>query len=113
MRKTLTLVAAGLFVLALAPKTEALTLTFDTVFSGNTPSGASPYLTATFTDGAANTVNVSLQASLDSTEFLSDIEFNLNPALAATFPPSGAATLTLNYSDADATAPAFSVRQRH
>jgi hypothetical protein len=102
MRKTLTVIAAGLFVLAFAPRTEALTLTFDTVFSGNTPNSTSPYLTATFTDAGANTVNVTLQGSLEnSSEFFSDIEFNLDPNL-----PLG--TLTLNYGDSDATQPAFS-----
>jgi len=102
MRKTLTVIAAGLFVLALAPKTEALTLTFDTVFSGATPSGSSPYLTATFTDAGSNTVNVTLTGSIDAGEFYTEMGFNLDPALS-----TASGDWTFNYSDGDAGAPSF------
>ena len=104
MRKTLTVVAAGLFVLALAPKTEALTLTFDTVFSGFTPSGSSPYLTAQIDNTATtNTVNFTLTESIDAGEFYTEIDFNLTGV------STNLADYTLVYADADATQPAFNV----
>jgi len=88
----------------LAPKTEALTLTFDTVFSGAIPSGTSPYLTAQIDNGAANTVNFTLTGSLaDASEFFTEIDFNLTGV------STNAADYAFNYADTDATAPTFDV----
>ena len=81
MKKILTGIAIGLFALATAPKAQALTLTFDTVFSGFSPAGSSPYLTAELTVVDATHVDLTLTASLDAAEFINTLYFNFDPAL--------------------------------
>ncbi len=52
----------------------------NTVVTGSTPSGPSPWATATFTDNGANTVNLnmSFNSGGDSTEFISKWLFNFS-----------------------------------
>jgi hypothetical protein len=58
-----------------------LTYTLNTVFNGATPTSTSPWLTATFTNGATDHVTLTLAASLNvSSEFFSDLEFNVSPS---------------------------------
>jgi hypothetical protein len=59
-----------------------LTYTLDTVFNGDTPTSTSPWLTATFTNGATTDhVTLTLAAHLNvSSEFFSDLEFNVSPS---------------------------------
>ena len=61
------------FFLAIPLPTQADTLTYNLnyVFSGQTPSGPSPWLTATFTDTGLNTVRLTMDASgLSGSEFV-------------------------------------------
>jgi len=58
-----------------------LTYTLNTVFNGDTPTSTPPWLTATFTNGAANHVTLTLAANLNvSSEYFSDLEFNVSPS---------------------------------
>jgi hypothetical protein len=63
-----------------SPASAAFTLNLDASYNGVTPSGTPPWLTATFTDTGANQVTLQLDSKLSSTEFFSDIAFNLDPA---------------------------------
>jgi len=75
---------SGLLMASEAPAVP-LTYTLDTVFNGDTPTSTSPWLTATFTNGATDHVTLTLAAHLNvSSEFFSDLEFNVSP----TFVPS-------------------------
>lgn len=62
-----------------------VTYYFNGVFSGASPSGTSPWLSATFADGGtAGHVTLTMDASnLSSGEFVSDFFFNLDPSLQA------------------------------
>lgn len=76
----------GLLVLTFAPSPAgATTLTFNlnTVFSGNTPAGPTPWLIAQFRDGAncapacaAGTVQLVLTSNLTSGQFTTEWDFN-------------------------------------
>jgi hypothetical protein len=79
--------ATGLVILS-APLAQASTLTFDfaTTYSNTTlPGGPAPWLTATFNDATAsagNDVRLTLTAGgLTGSEFISNVYFNLNPAI--------------------------------
>ncbi|MHB8535826.1 MAG: VPLPA-CTERM sorting domain-containing protein [Sulfuricaulis sp.] len=76
---------AGLLALCIPPFTQAATVTFnyDTLISGSTPAGTSPWITATFDDGGTSgTVTLTMSASgLVPSENISGMYFNLNPAL--------------------------------
>lgn len=83
--KTLGILAAAL--VAGGAFADTVTMTLDREFSGATaPSGPAPWLTATFTDTAANTVRLDLTraTTLGVNEFISTWLFNVNPVLAPT-----------------------------
>ncbi len=68
---------------------DTLTFNYDVVFSGDTPGGSAPYLTATFDDTAdtfgANSVRLTMSAgNLVEKEFISEWYFNFDPALNPT-----------------------------
>lgn len=72
--------------LAPAPAEAVLTFEFNTEFSGaSTPSGTAPWLTATFSDAGVGVVTLSLVSDLEaSSEFFSEVSFNLDPAFNPT-----------------------------
>ncbi len=54
---------------------------FGDTFSGTSPAGTAPWLTATFHTVSTGTVTLTLNSQLQSsTEFISDVYFNTNPA---------------------------------
>lgn len=75
----------GLAVLTLASifgsapaQAGSVTYTLNTAFNGGTPTSTPPWLTATFADNGADTVRLTLTASLNvATEFISDVAFNV------------------------------------
>ncbi len=76
------------FAAAGQAKAATNTFDFDVVFSGETPGGSGPYLTATFDDGAADAgydVRLTVHAgNLDpGLESATKLYFNLDPALDA------------------------------
>ena len=87
MRRILlgTMLFAAISLLPTAARASTLTITLDQVFSGNTPNSSSPYLIATFLDGAnciggacaAGTVQLLLTSSLEAAgEFVTEWDFN-------------------------------------
>src|SRR6266481_855639 len=82
-------------VLAFSPRVGASSITydFDHTFSGVSPAGPTPWLTAVFSDSGANSVQLTLAApGLTGSEFVKQWYFNLNPALNASqlnFTPAG------------------------
>src|SRR5690606_3209112 len=59
-----------------------LVIEYNSVVTGGTPSGAGPWLRATFTDVTAGTVKLKLENLVNSaSEFISNVYFNINPAL--------------------------------
>jgi hypothetical protein len=84
MKKYLILFLALGLGLARAPTVQAtpVTVTYDYMYTyaGTAPSGPAPWLTATFTDVAPNTVDLLLStAGLTGTEFVSNWYFNVDP----------------------------------
>jgi hypothetical protein len=64
------------------PAHADLALGFGSTFSGTSPSGTAPWLTATFHSLATNNVQLTLASDLQSsTEFISSVFINLDPAL--------------------------------
>jgi hypothetical protein len=58
-----------------------LTYSLNTVFNGSTPTSTSPWLTATFANGATDHVTLTLAAHLNvASEYFSDLEFNVSPS---------------------------------
>ena len=78
-----TVVAVLLTAAALSPAAALpLVFSYSTVFNGVAPTSAPPWLIATFTQSGANTVDLALQASLETaSEFAAEVAFNLNPVL--------------------------------
>jgi hypothetical protein len=77
---------ATVFSVALAGQSSAATSTFnfDVTFSGMSPGGTTPYLTAIFDDsyGDANTVRLFIDVlNLDSTSSVTHLYFNFDPSL--------------------------------
>ena len=71
MKKLFLLITLVVGVIAFALPAQALTFGLDTVFSGDTPGGSPPYLTATFENDGVNKVEMTLDASnLVGTEFV-------------------------------------------
>lgn len=75
-----------IFVSSMTGQAKAATSTFnfDVTFSGMSPGGTTPYLTATFDDsfGDANTVRLFIDVlNLDSTSSITHLYFNLDPLL--------------------------------
>ena len=70
----------------LPARATELSLPLDTVFSGDTPAGSPPWLTATFNDGgSAGTVLLTMSATnLTGSEFVDKWYFNLDPTLNST-----------------------------
>jgi hypothetical protein len=69
-------------MLVCAGMTQAadLNLDFSNVFSGDSPSGNSPWLTANFAQNGTNHVTLTMTADLqDTREFIGNIYFNLDP----------------------------------
>jgi hypothetical protein len=88
--KNLALSALAVGVLVGAPQAvsaNTITIALTTEFSGaDTPGGTSPYLTAIFDDfDGSGVVQLTLDATnLIGSEFVTEWDFNLNPALDAT-----------------------------
>ena len=80
MRKCLLLLAVLLCV-ARPPTAQAtVTFSYDYTYSGTSPVGTAPWLTATFTDAGKDTVNLVLStAGLTGKEFVSNWYFNVDP----------------------------------
>jgi len=85
--KTISLTLA-VFALAAPLQASVAIFQLNTEFSGATdPQGTAPWLTATFDDsfGGPNTVRLTISAAnLVSSEFASELSFNLNPAFDPT-----------------------------
>jgi hypothetical protein len=82
MRKNLMVVGilVGL-VLGFAVAAQALTFDLNYAFSGSSPAGSAPWLTATFTDVGTDTVSLILQGHLSASEFVSEWSFNISNTL--------------------------------
>lgn len=64
---------------------DTVTLDFSTVFSGHSPAGAGPWLSAVFTDTAADSVRLTVTASgLTGSESVAGLYFNLGPLFDST-----------------------------
>lgn len=75
----LVLLLATLAIGVVAANVEASTFTLNNVFSRNTPSGASPWATAVFTDTGTNQVTLTLTGSLGASgQFITEWDFNVN-----------------------------------
>jgi len=74
-------VIVAIFSFALTSQASTVTLNLDVLFSGTSPSGSDPSLTATFTDDGLppGTVKLTMDASnLTSSEFVSNWYFNID-----------------------------------
>lgn len=61
---------------------QSLTFNIDTLLTGNVPTGDAPWLTLTFSDISANTVQLVIQSDLNvSGEYILEIAFNVNPLI--------------------------------
>ena len=78
MRKVFLLMILLLGSLFLCSSAQAMPMEFSygLTFSGDSPVGDAPWLTATFEDTDTNTVTLTLQANLDPTQFISEVYFN-------------------------------------
>lgn len=84
MRKFVKLILFAVFGVFSYPAHSDVTFNYNTVFSGDTPQGTSPWLTATFADTGTNEVTLTLNVSnLVPDEFVSDFDFNLDPNMQA------------------------------
>jgi len=82
--KEVLIFVAALFLLFQPVSLRADTLTFNPrfLFSGTSPTGSPPWLTATFSSDAPGTVTLTMSSSFkDTGEFVTEWDFNLNPAL--------------------------------
>ena len=80
----LMVLTGALFLLIYPVSSKADTLTFNPrfVFSGTSPTGSPPWLTATFSSNTPGTVTLTMSSSFkDTGEFVTEWDFNLNPAL--------------------------------
>jgi hypothetical protein len=78
------ILVAALFLLFQPVSLKADTLTFNPrfLFSGTSPTGSQPWLTATFSSDTPGTVTLTMSSSFkDPGEFVTEWDFNLNPAL--------------------------------
>lgn len=75
---------AGLAIFFSAARGDALTLDLNNAFNGAAPVGATPWLTATFTDVVGGVQLTMAAPGLTGSEFVSLWYFNLNPAKTAT-----------------------------
>ena len=104
MKKVFSLVAALAFIvcaqvfaivaLSAAPaQADTLTLNFNAPFpDSSTPEGDAPWLIATFVDGEAGQVYLTLQANLIGDAFIGGVYFNLDPIVALAVTPQAGAT---------------------
>lgn len=77
--RTVALVLAFSIATATWAVADSIDLPFDTVISGYTPEGSSPWLNATLDQSGASTVKMTISADgLVDSEFLSAITFNLD-----------------------------------
>ena len=61
---------------------QSLTFNTDTLLTGSTPTSTSPWLTLTFSDAGDSAVRLDIASSLEvSSEFISNIVFNVDPSL--------------------------------
>ena len=76
--------ALGILLIAAYSARADFTVGLNQTFKGNSPSGSSPWLSATFEQIDADTVRLTMISDLSSSsEFVSKWFFNLNPALNA------------------------------
>lgn len=76
--------AAGLLLSAKAKASDFI-YQFNATFSGTSPTGSAPWLTAEFQDVGSGKVDLTLSSSgLQGTEFISDFYLNLNPSMDPT-----------------------------
>ena len=95
--------ATGILVgllLGIAVGAQALTFDLNYTFSGSSPSGPAPWLSATFADAGSDTVSLTLQAYLTSSEFVSEWSFNISTP--------GLMPLTFTFDAVNSTGPAAS-----
>lgn len=84
MRNVVKLMIFAVFGVISYPAHSDITFNYNTVFSGDTPQGTSPWLTATFADTGTDQVTLTMTASnLVPDEFVSDFDFNLDPTMQA------------------------------
>ena len=76
MRKFLELAAILAFAAGSPASHAEVTFNLDTVISGSTPSGSAPWLTATFANGAADQVVLTLTNNMGSGLYITDLLFN-------------------------------------
>jgi len=76
VRKLLKLIAVLLFAAITQASHADVTFNLDTVINGDTPSGSSPWLTATFTNIATDQVELTLANNMGSGQYISDLLFS-------------------------------------
>ena len=76
MHKLLNLVAILAFAATGQASYATVTFNLDTVINGSTPSGAAPWMTATFLDNGANNVLLTFTNNMESGQFITDLVFN-------------------------------------
>ncbi|OGA00965.1 MAG: hypothetical protein A3I00_07975 [Betaproteobacteria bacterium RIFCSPLOWO2_02_FULL_64_12] len=72
-------------LLVFAAGAEALSFDLNTVFSGNEPSGAAPWLSVSLTDAGSGHVTLTFTSHLTSSQFVTEWDLNYDPALSPTF----------------------------
>ncbi len=82
VRVLISAAALGAILIGTPARAAIWSLSYGSVYTGDTPTSSAPWLTATFDDSDPLGVWLTLNASLEtSSEFISTVKFNFNPAL--------------------------------
>ena len=86
VRALIGLAALGAILVGTPARAAIWSLSYGSVYTGDTPTSATPWLTATFDDSPTLGVLLTLNASLETpSEFISTVKFNFNPALTKSY----------------------------
>jgi hypothetical protein len=86
IRTLISALALGIILASSPARATVWSLSYGSVYTGDTPTSAAPWLTATFDDSPSLGVLLTLNASLEaSSEFLTTVKFNFNPRLNKNF----------------------------
>jgi hypothetical protein len=75
-------IATGVVFLAAGAARADLVFTLDNAYTGSSPAGTAPWLTATFAQTGVDSVRLTLQSNLTGSEFISRLLFNVEPGQA-------------------------------
>lgn len=80
MIKNIKVITVGLMLLLSSLHADTLFFGMNDTFSGTSPSGSTPWITASFNQINSNTVSLTMSvANLVNSEFVTEWDFNLNP----------------------------------